>query len=285
MLKPESLTNNYFNDLNGYRRFGPVRILSFLLAVVCAVASAFYLFGAGAAAADAGSNGYTVKFSEDFENCTIVNEFVNSVDNTSINYFSPDSLIYVEGSLGSISGYRSLRLYNCELRWWGLAGIEDDSFRFGFSIKVGRNFDNEMRIILTTRDATATAESDGGTLLTIRTNQEGNTILLGADETFLFDLKKDTVYRITVDVARGSNTCSLSVNGERTGPEFKFRTNVFSMTGLRFYIPEAESVNETSAPVPLSSSLSDNSTILFIGLCSLIERCKDSTFIRIMQKN
>ena len=249
--------SEFFNDKNiadfsGHRHFRLRRVISILLALICGCTAAFASLGAAAADAS-GSNDYTVKFSEDFENCTIVNEYVNSVDNTNINYFSPDSLIYVEGSLGSISGHRSLRLYNCDLRWWGFTGIEDDSFRFGFSIKVGRNFNNEMRIILTTRAATSTTDADGGTLLTIRTNQNGNTILLGADESYLFELKKDTVYRITVDMTRGTNSCSLSVNGERTGPDFKFRTNVYGMTGLRFYIPVIETSLEPASPTALSS--------------------------------
>lgn len=277
MNKLRSFIEKYFGKFISRSRFRYRRVISIVLAVVCGCTAAFASFG-GVTAAAAGSNEYTVKFSEDFENCTIVNEFVNSVDNTSINYFSPDSLIYVEGSLGSISGYRSLRLYNCDLRWWGFTGIEDESFRFGFSIKVGRNFDNEMRIILTTRAATSTTDADGGTLLTIRTNQDGNTILLGADESFLFELKKDTVYRLTVDISRGTNTCSLSVNGERTGPDFKFRTNVYGMTGLRFYIPEIETALEPASPTAISSGTASNTPSTVEGIDAPATPGPEATF-------
>ena len=194
----------------------------------------------------ASSDGYTVRLFEDFEKSTAGSDYVNHIDNTGIDYFGPDSEIFTEGSVGSITGNRSLRLFNCDLRWQGM-NIEDLSFRTGFSVKVGRNFSNEMRFIISTQDSATSAESAGGTLLIIRNGRGGNTFLYGADNTQLFELKKDTVYRISVEITRGKNECRLSVNGESAGHAFKFRSAVYCITGMRVFIPKKETAPEPTA--------------------------------------
>ncbi len=247
---------------NTYKRIRK-RTGTAIIAVIYAAMMVITALTAGGTHVFAASDGYTAKLSEDFEKSTVTGAYANSTDNTRISYFGSESIIMVEDSAGSITGSRSLRLYNCDMRWDDL-DIEDLSFHVGFSIKVGRNFKNEMKFMISTHDRTTSIESDGGTLLYIRNAQNGNTYLYGSDNTNLYELKKDTVYRISVEITRGKSECRLSVNGEDTGLSFKFRSAVYGINGMRIYVPYVERYvdqpENTAGTEPLSTPENSNGT-------------------------
>ncbi len=224
---------------------GTVRWVSAALAI-CMLAVMF----CGAPVFSAGQVEYTELFSEDFEGTVPGDTYVNTVNGTGINYFGPESMLLVEGSSGSITGMRSLRLYNCDLRWRELS-IEELYFQIGFAVKVGADYDNAFMFAVSTQDPDTSIEELKGTLFTISNESGGNTYLYGADGTRLFNLKKDTVYRISAEVKRGSNECTVYVNGEKQSRTFKFQSDFYSINGIRVYMPPVANNNDVpGSPEP-----------------------------------
>lgn len=201
---------------------------------------------------------YTELFLEDFENTEPGTGYGSAVSGSGISYIGSDSMVLVEGSSGSITGMRSLRLYSCDLRWRDLS-VEELYFRIGFSVKVGADFDNTFIFDVSTQDPETAPDGLKGTLFTIGNESDANTFLYGADGTRLFNLKKDTVYRISAEMKRGSNECTVYINGEKQARTFKFQSEFFSITGLRLFMAPPKDVDETPA-TPESTLLTPPTT-------------------------
>lgn len=225
------------NDCNErYPRFTArsFRCFSLFLAAMMA-----FLGLGGTAAYGASGSTYTAKLTETFENCQETVNYSSSLEGTGISYIGPVSSLRIEGNAGSISGGRSLRIASCDLRYWGL-NIEDKQFSVGFSVKIGRNYEGELKFCVSTQDPETGTESLGGMLFHIKNGPDGNTFLRGSDDSELFELKKDTVYKITAEITRGKNECTVTVNGETLPLTFRFRSAFYCITGLRIFAPEPQ---------------------------------------------
>ena len=248
-------------------KYGLKRRGSGLRAVMAVAAAVLMLFGiiAPRAVNAASSGGFDPKLMLNFENTSVTEEFVNAVDDSGADFFGEESRIQIENVSGSIAGNRSLRIANVDLRKGGL-DIEDRQMRVGFSVKIGRNFQNEFRFMISTQDPATSTESTGGTLFLIKNDSGGNTFVYGSDNTRLFELKKDTVYRICAEFTRGRSDCSVTVNGDDAGVGFKFRSAVYCITGVRIYVPDVYEKGEpeepagTTEPDPTSTPETDAGT-------------------------
>jgi hypothetical protein len=230
-------------------KYGLKRRGSGLGAVMAVAAAVLMLFGiiAPRMVNAASSGGFDPKLMLNFENTSETEGFVNSVENSGADFFGEESRLQIENVSGSIAGNRSLRIANVDLRK-GDVNIEDRQMRVGFSIKIGRNFQNEFRFMISTQDPATSTESTGGTLFIIKNDSDGNTFLYGSDNTRLFELKKDTVYRICAGFTRGRSDCSVTVNGDDEGVGFKFRSAVYCITGIRIYVPDVYEKGEPEEP-------------------------------------
>ncbi len=242
------LTERYYGKGKSNKKRRPGAIAAVIAALIMLINIA-----APAAVLGSSADGFDPKVLIDLETCEATEGYVSGAQNAGFDFTAAESRLLVEDSSVSIAGNRSLRIANGDLRKWSL-NIEERQMRIGFSVKVGRNFENEFRFMISTQDSATTTESTGGTLFIIKNESGGSTFLYGSDNTRLYELKKDTVYRISALFTRGSNECTVTVNGEELGLKFKFRSAVYCITGMRIYVPDIFEAGERPEPQETSGT-------------------------------
>lgn len=192
-------------------------------------------------------------FSCDFEKYKVNDSFVSSIDNAA-DYMDSSSLLKVVSSDLSLDGSKSLAINKTDMRWWAW-NVNKESIAVRFSVKIDENFNNTLKIMISTQDAATNTEGNGGTFAVITTDldEDGNNkaVLKNHTGKTIMTLSTDIRYIITAYFTKGSNKYDIVVDGndgeeDSVFIDNKFASTLYTVTGMRIAVTDntpAENIN------------------------------------------
>lgn len=211
-------------------------------------------------------------YSCDFESYEPGSEFVSSLPTNFASYMAPDSLVKITSSDLSLVGTRSLAINKVDARWWAW-NINKDKIAVRFSVKIDENFNNTLKLMLSTQDAATSTETNGGTFVVITTDTDelGNSkaVLKNHVGKTVMELIPDIRYSITAYFTKGSDRYEIVVDGNDAQEDTvinanKFASTLYSVNGMRLVVTDNTPL-ETTAGENLSYIRIDNLEIFLKG--------------------
>ncbi|HHT92004.1 MAG TPA: cellulase family glycosylhydrolase [Clostridiaceae bacterium] len=172
----------------------------------------------------------TILVFDNYEDSDITNGYVNKIKNSSASYISANSNIEVF-TKSPLSGTKSLKIKNCDMRWWSLI-IEEPEIYYSFQIRIDENYNNPLLFQIYTQHLTIPNAND--TILSI-IPENGHAVLKDHDANTVFEFEKNKVYDISISINRGESKYALSVNDREVG-SCDFFIPIYRITGMRFLV-------------------------------------------------
>lgn len=168
---------------------------------------------------------------DNYEDCNVTDGYVNSITGQSFSYLSSDSNVEVFKT-EALSGLKSLRIQNCDMRWWNLS-VEDPEIYYYFKARVEENFDNTFLLDLYTQHLPSDNAKD--TILSIERVAE-NIVLKNQEGEEVYTLEPNKVYKIAIKIQRGSSEYEIQVNDKVVSEKNKFFCPIYRITGMRILV-------------------------------------------------
>ena len=166
-----------------------------------------------------------------FDGCTVTSDYKNTLDGSGISFISDTAQIRPVSGENAIDG-TSLESAFCDLRWWSIDKYDDEMY-LGFSVRVLSAEDGiDLRFGIMSQSDVTLEEIAGGLLIAMQKKKD-TIVLTDHNYRAVAELEPDTVYHVGVFFQRGSQTYTISVNGENVSDDCDFGSRLYSVRAMR----------------------------------------------------